>query len=67
MAWVHFTEDFTWHKPSFSIAYKSGMTLNVKRECAQLAVTKGRAMFIATPRRGEEPNIHGNEGKDRGA
>nr|WP_278520642.1 hypothetical protein [Brucella anthropi] len=43
------------------------MTLNVKRECAQLAVAKGRAMFIATPRRGEEPNIHGNEGKDRGA
>lgn len=40
-------------KPSFTIAYKAGMTQNVRQDCAVEAVAKGRARFVKTPRKGE--------------
>lgn len=63
MAWVHFIEDFNYMKPSFTIAYKAGMTLNVKKDCAEEAIAKGCAKAVKAPRNGEEPT-HGNEGED---
>ena len=63
MAWVHFIEDFNYMKPSFTIAYKAGMTLNVKKDCAEEAIAKGCAKAVKAPRKGEEPT-HGDEGED---
>ncbi|WP_139975839.1 hypothetical protein [Ochrobactrum sp. CGA5] len=63
MAWVHFVKDFNYMKPSFTIAYKAGMTLNVKKDCADEAIAKGCAEAVKAPRKGEEPT-HGDEGED---
>ncbi|WP_025199121.1 hypothetical protein [Brucella sp. BO2] len=63
MAWVHFIKDFNYMKPSFTIAYKAGMTLNVKRECADEALAKGCAKAVRAPRKGEE-TTNGDEGED---
>lgn len=62
MAWVHFVKDFNYMKPSFTIAYKAGMTLNVKKDCADEAISKGRAKAVKVPRKGEI--IDGAQGQD---
>ncbi len=54
MPWVRFYEDFNYRKPSFTIAYKAGMTLNVKKDCADEAIVKKRARLIKTPRKDEK-------------
>lgn len=66
MSWVHFDEDFNFRRPSFTIAYKKGMTLNVKKDCADEAIAKKRAHLIKTPRKGEASD-HGNKSQDAGA
>jgi hypothetical protein len=44
MAWIHFIECYDWKpRPSVTIAYKSGMTANVTRACADAAVKAGKA------------------------
>lgn len=66
MPWVHFVCDFNYKRPSFTIAYKRGMTLIVKKDCADEAIAKKRARLIRTPRKGEPPE-HGDQGKNTGA
>lgn len=47
MPWVRFVRDFTYVpslRRSVSIAYKPGMVLFVKRECAEQAILLGRAV-----------------------
>jgi len=63
MTWVHFDEDFNFRRPSFTIAYKKGMTLNVKKDCADEAIAKKRARLIKTPHKGETPN-NGDQGEN---
>ncbi len=53
MPWVNFVRDFNYKKPSFTIAYKAGMTINVKKDCADEAIAQGRAKAMKTPRKGE--------------
>lgn len=43
MVWLAFKKDFSWRQPAFTIDYKSGMTLNVTRGCADEALAKGVA------------------------
>lgn len=47
MPWIAFTRDFDWSPPEkkgrVSIAYKSGMTLFVRRTCAEEAIAAGAA------------------------
>jgi hypothetical protein len=43
MPWLHFTADFDWRQPGFTIAYKAGTTKNVTRDCAAAALAKGKA------------------------
>lgn len=43
MAWIKFTSDYNWRQPGFTIAYKTGMTRNVTRACAEAAMKAGKA------------------------
>ncbi len=52
--WVRFTDNFNWVQPGFTVAYKSGMHLNVTRACADEAVERGVAVRTAAPRRERE-------------
>lgn len=61
MPWVHFTSNFNYRKPDFTIAYKAGMKLNVKADCADMAIARGKAVKLKTPKRGEEPKLNGDE------
>lgn len=54
MAWVRFTEDFYWVQPGFTIAYKSGMHLNVTRACAAEAIEKSKAVAAKRKTDGKE-------------
>lgn len=47
MAWVRFTGDYNF-RPTYAvtIAYKAGMTQNVTRECATLAIAAGKAVRL---------------------
>jgi hypothetical protein len=49
---VRFTADFPWRQPGFTIDYKAGMTLNVKRACGEEAIEKGVAAKIQPTKRG---------------
>lgn len=55
MPWVTFTQDFNFSPGALggrvSTAYKSGMTQNVTRECADIAIGAGKAKRAANPRR----------------
>lgn len=52
MARVRFTDDFDYRPTRVStIAYKKGMELTVRRECADEAIAKGKAVDIDPPRR----------------
>lgn len=59
MAWVRFTANFDYHpRPRVTIAYKTGMALRVKRDCANQAIALGRAEEVPTPpRRQDMPNV----------
>ncbi|HEV7305214.1 hypothetical protein [Ensifer sp.] len=52
--WIRFTADHNWVQPGFTIAYKAGMIENVTRECAEEAITAGKALKAPTPRRERE-------------
>lgn len=50
--WVRFTADFDWKpQPQAITAYKAGMVQNVTRACADAAVSAGKAVKAAKPRR----------------
>lgn len=51
MVWLAFKQDFSWRQPAFTIDYKSGMTLNVTRGCADEALAKGVAVKAAAPKK----------------
>ncbi|TKT78419.1 hypothetical protein [Aquamicrobium sp. LC103] len=52
MARLRFTADFDYRPtPMSTIAYKEGMELTVRRECADEAVAKGKAVEIDPPRK----------------
>ena len=52
MARVRFTDNFDYRPTRVStIAYKKGMELTVRRECADEAVAKGKAVEVDPPRR----------------
>lgn len=56
MARVRFTYDFDYRPTRMStIAYKAGMELTVRRECADAAIAKGKAIEIDPPRKIENP------------
>lgn len=62
MAWVRFTSDYDFKAtPGSTIAYKAGMTQNVTRRCATLAIASGKAVRLKTPNKGEEPVEDGSE------
>lgn len=67
MTWVHFTSDFNYRKPSFTIAYKAGMKLNVKADCADTAIAQGKAIKLRAPKRGEVTDSHGYESENSGS
>jgi flavoprotein len=52
MPWVTFTADFDWRPPAFKrrvvLAYKSGTTELVKRDCATAAISAGKAIELST-------------------
>lgn len=51
MARVRFTDDFDYRAtPLTTIAYKAGMELTVRRECADQAVAAGKAKSLDAPR-----------------
>ncbi|RVD15370.1 MAG: hypothetical protein EOS73_16025 [Mesorhizobium sp.] len=54
--WVRFTGDFDFSPAALggrsTTAYRAGMELNVTRECADLAVAKGKAVRGRKPRKG---------------
>ena len=54
MARVKFTEDFD-YKPTrqSTVAYKAGMELTVKQECADLAVAAGKAQLLDKPKKAD--------------
>lgn len=52
MARVRFTADFDYRPPDAPrvlIAYKAGMSLTVKRDCAEKAVAAGKAVSLDPP------------------
>lgn len=52
MARVRFTDDFDYKPtPTSTIAYKAGMELTVRRECADQAVAAGKAVDLDVPRK----------------
>lgn len=56
MAWVRFTADHDWSpRYGVTIAYKEGMTLNVPRACATLAIAAGKAVRLRKVSRDSEP------------
>lgn len=66
MARVRFIDDFDYKPtPMSTIAYKADMDLTVKRECADEAIAKGKAVEIDPPRKAENPIIE-TEAEDGG-
>jgi hypothetical protein len=56
MPWVQFEADHDFRpaaEPRVTVAYRAGMRLNVVRECADQAVSLGRARRVRAPRAGE--------------
>lgn len=63
MARVRFTHDFDYRPtPLSTIAYKAGMELTVRRECADQAVAAGKAESLDAPRKvaDAQETDHGN-------
>lgn len=55
MARVRFIDDFDYKPtPMSTIAYKAGMEMTVKRECADEAIARGKAVEIDPPRKAEK-------------
>ncbi len=66
MAWVRFTADFDYHpRPRVTIAYKTGMVMRVKRDCANQATALGRAVEMPPPSRHQDP-LHADDAAPRG-
>ncbi len=58
MARVRFLDDFDYKPtPMSTIAYKAGMEMTVKRECADEAIANGKAVEIDPPRKAEKSTI----------
>lgn len=58
MARVRFIDDFDYKPtPMSTIAYKAGMEMTVKRECADEAIANGKAVEIDPPRKAEKSAI----------
>lgn len=57
MPWVRFCRDHDWHQPGFTIAYKSGMHMNVTRSCASDVTAAGAAEYAGRPRDGEKTKL----------
>lgn len=58
MAHVRFTADYDYRpsdRPRVVVAYKAGMSVTVKRECADDAIAKGRAVEADTAPRERTP------------
>lgn len=54
MAWVQFTQDYDFYvRHGVTIAYKSGMKLNVTARCAREAIALDRAERIKAPPKSE--------------
>lgn len=63
MARVRFTADFDYRPtPLSTIAYKAGMELTVRRECADQAVAAGKAEELVAPRKRAEEAHDGRRG-----
>ena len=60
MALVLFTADFD-YKPTraCTIAYKAGMTMTVKRDCANQAISAGKAVEVQQETQHGEDKISG--------
>ncbi|WP_309086461.1 hypothetical protein [Chelativorans sp.] len=55
MARVRFKEDFDYRPNRLTtVAYKAGMELTVRRECADAAVAAGKAIELPPQRKGEK-------------
>ena len=52
--WIRFTDNFYWVQPGFTIAYKTGMHLNVTRACAAEAIDKGKAVKAESKKRASD-------------
>ncbi len=58
MARVRFVSDHDYKPTAMStIAYKAGMELTVKRECAEEAIAKGKAVEVDPPRKTDNSEI----------
>ncbi|MFI0844428.1 hypothetical protein [Mesorhizobium sp. IMUNJ 23232] len=56
MAWVRFTADFDFKpKPSVTLAFLAGQERSVTRECAALAVERGKAVRLRKPSKDAKP------------
>lgn len=54
--WVRFTSDFDWKpKQSVTLAYKSGNTVNVVKDCAEAAIKAGAAVELHKKSKTSEP------------
>lgn len=54
MAWVHFTQDHDFNvRRGVTIAYKTGMEMNVTARCAREAIALDRAERIKAPPKSE--------------
>lgn len=60
MAWVTFTDDFDFspaaRRGNVTIAYKSGTTANVTRECVEMAIAAGKAKRTTAPKAKPDEN-----------
>lgn len=56
MAWIKFTEDFSFRpRASTTTAYKAGMIMNVTSQCAALAIAANKAVRMSKPNRDADP------------
>lgn len=53
MPWVHFTHDFNWSPPERNgrvvLMYRKGLTLFVRRVCADEVLRKHKGQLVARP------------------
>ena len=68
MPWITFTDDFDFSPAAkggrVTTAYKRGMTMNVTRECAELAIAKAKAKRAASARRSKGKSQQAGAGSD---
>ena len=53
--WCKFTADYNYRQPSYTVAYKAGMVLNIPTPHATLAIAAGKAIRLKKTRKDEEP------------